>query len=544
MQQLLKQVARRQGLILLGTRFSKFLVWVAGLYLVALLVSRFLGVIPPWFSFETLILVPGLALILALMFSRATGPDAAARLVDSHLGTKDLFLTASEIDHSLGQYQEVVLAQANEQAAKVKAGAVVKFQWQRSTLFALGTLASLALGVWLLPQLDPFGKQKEREKFTQEQQRLNDTVKATKLRAELLQKKTSDEHAEQIKAAVEDLKKTFKAADPSDKAGTWTKLNEEQKTLGQMWKQLNEEKLKDALAKAASNQGFGMSDPAKMQELKSDLQKNDATSALKELSALHDLADKLANTSDAVEREKMRQELANRLQDLRETVAQQLGSQPMDAAMQRAMEQLQMAKQQGMNKDAMKALAESLNLSQQELQQIQKAQKDMQAVEDALKTLQMAKKAHGMKPLDGKQCEGKGDLTEYAAMFEKTCNGGAPGNKPGEGQQGDQAMEGGQGLGPGQGTGNRPHGDDTADSKFDKQNTPSQLQAGKMLMEWKTHELGEKGEVKQDFLKAVADIRQQASEAVLQEQIPPGYHPTIKNYFNTLSDDLSKPAKP
>src|SRR5690242_10531261 len=116
MRQLLMRVARRQRLALIGSRFSQFLLWSALLYLLLLSLSRLLGVVPPWFTPLTLLIVPVVALVPALLMVPTASPDDAARLIDRHLSTKDLFLTASAIDHSLGQYQSVVLPQADERA--------------------------------------------------------------------------------------------------------------------------------------------------------------------------------------------------------------------------------------------------------------------------------------------------------------------------------------------------------------------------------------------------------------------------------------------
>ena len=65
-----------------------------------------------------------------------------------------------------------------------------------------------------------------------------------------------------------------------------------------------------------------------------------------------------------------------------------------------------------------------------------------------------------------------------------------------------------------------------------------------MLMEWKTREVSEAGPARDDYLRAVQDVRQQASEAVVSEQIPPGYQAAIQKYFDTLHNDSSTSAKP
>jgi hypothetical protein len=63
-------------------------------------------------------------------------------------------------------------------------------------------------------------------------------------------------------------------------------------------------------------------------------------------------------------------------------------------------------------------------------------------------------------------------------------------------------------------------------------------------MEWKTREVSEAGPAREDYLRAVQDVRQQASEAIVQEQIPPGYQATIKRYFDTLHNDATATPQP
>jgi hypothetical protein len=93
------------------------------------------------------------------------------------------------------------------------------------------------------------------------------------------------------------------------------------------------------------------------------------------------------------------------------------------------------------------------------------------------------------------------------------------------------------GLGAGYGYGPRPYGDENSTNRFQPEKSAPLLQPGRMLMEWKTREVSEAGPAREEYLRAVRDVRQQASEAVLEEQIPPGYQAAIKKYFDTLPHD-------
>jgi hypothetical protein len=465
-------------------------------------------------------------LLLAYVSYRRPRETDAARVTDAHMATHDLFLTASLIGNSLGSYQELVLQEAGHRVKTAVPAKVLPFRWQRDTARLCAALALLALGVYLLPQWDPFGLHQRQRKIAEQRERIKEINKATQLRAALLELKSTGEHTDAVKQALANLEKTFKEAKPADKTGTLARLNEQQKNLGQLWKQTSEEKLKSALNVPPPSQSFGVADPAKADRLRSDLQKGDVSSAKKELNELQQKAQELAKATDPVEREKLRQEIMDRLQNLKDTLDQQMDSQALNADMQRALEQLAMSNLPNLSGEALKGMSDSMQLSQKELDQLAKSMADMKNLEEALKALQMAKALHNMKALDGNDFAQFGDLAAYAAFCEGQC----------------KSLCAGMGLGPGQGYGPRPHGDENSQTDFHPEKAASMLQPGKMLMEWKTREVSEAGPAREEYLRAVQDVRQQASEAVVQEQIPPGYQAAIKKYFDTLHNDA--PATP
>jgi hypothetical protein len=521
LQQFLRRVAWRQNVVSFARRGRLFLLIAIGLYALALLLSRLLGVIPPWFAPWTLAVPPALALLLAWVSYRRPHATDAARVADANMGTHDLFLTASVIGSSLGDYQELVLQAAEERATGTEPGKVVPYRWQRETMRMCGALALVAVGVCLLPQWDPFGLHQKQRQVAEKRKHLDDLAKATQMRAALLEQKRAGESVDVVKQAVANLEKTLQGAKPNDKVGNMAKLNEQQKILGQLWKQVSEEKLKNALNVPPPAQSFGVGDPQKAQQLKNELEKGDVSGAKKELDELKAKAEELAKTQDPVQREKLQQEMMDRLQNLKETMDQKMNSQAMDSDLQRAMEQLAMCNSPSLSGESLKSMSDSMNLSKAELDALSKAMSDMKNVEEALKALQMAKAANNMQGLDGKDFQGLGDLAAYEAMCQGKCNSGVPGN----------------GLGEGYGVGQRPHGDENSQTANQPEKSPSLLQPGKMLMEWKTKEVSEAGPAREEYLRAVQDVRQQASEAVVQEQIPPGYQTAIQKYFDTMHND-------
>ena len=527
-QQFLRRIARRHEVISLARQWRFFLLIGIILYALALLLSRVFGFLSAWFTPITLAILPAATLLLAWISYRRARETDAARVADTHMGTHDLFLTASLIGHSLGSYQELVLKEADQKVSGAVPAKIVPFRWQRDTLRLTAALALLVLGVCFLPQFDPFGMHQRQKQLAEQREHIKDINKATEARATLLEQKSSGEQSDLVKQALANLENTFKDAKPNDKAGTLARLNEQQKNLGQLWKQTSEEKLKNGLNAPPPSQSFGVADPSKAERMKEDLQKGDVSSAKKELDELQQKAQELAETKDPVAREKLRQEIMDRLQSLKDTLDQQMNSQALDSDLQRAMEQLAMSNLPNLSSDAMKGMGDSLKLSKEELDQLAKAMADMKNIEDALKALQMAKALHNMQPLDGKDFMGMGDLAAYEAYcegkYKSLCDGS------------------GNGLGPGQGYGTRPHGDENSKTDFHPEKSDSILQPGKMLMEWKTREVSEAGPAREEYLRAVQEVRQQASEAVVQEQIPPGYQTAIKKYFDTLHNDA--PATP
>src|SRR5262245_30490887 len=230
-QQFLWRVRQRQRIVALAGQARLFLLIALGTFAGALLCSRFFGLLPGWFTPVTLAAFLAAALVLACVFYRRTDITEAARLADARMNTHDLFLTASQIDHSLGAYQDLVLVKAEERVAKVAPKDVVPYRWQQGTLRVFVAVALLALGVYFLPQFDPFGLHQERRQVAEQRDRMRELNKATEVRAALLAQKTSGEQTEAVKQAIAELEKAFQGAKPNDKAGTLARLNQQQKVF-------------------------------------------------------------------------------------------------------------------------------------------------------------------------------------------------------------------------------------------------------------------------------------------------------------------------
>ena len=121
-------------------------------------------------------------------------------------------------------------------------------------------------------------------------------------------------------------------------------------------------------------------------------------------------------------------------------------------------------------------------------------------------------------------------MGDYAALYARLMAAGAG--------AGAGAGMGGPGIGEG---GVAPE-DETTKSDFKSEQSKSALTAGKILLQWKTQGMSDAGAAQQNYMEKVAAVKQGASEAVLQEQVPPGYHQAISKYFDTIGEGLAKPS--
>lgn len=340
-QVLLRRVAARQRMVSLGARAYLFLLILTGAYAALLVFSRFSGVIGDWYELEVLAALPAVALTLGLILRHSPGAAQAARLVDTRSGTDDLFLTTALIEKCAGEYKPLVLSEAEQRAGSIEARRVVPYQWLPKGTNAVVVMAVLLAGALFLPQFDPFGKNEERQRVVRRFKRLKDSGKATKLRADILKKKGKAAHSKEVKQALAELKKTFKQMKPTQKKANLKKrLQPAQGELGKLWRKKSEEKLKDAFARTTANQRFGRLGDKEFSKWKRELEQGDISSLKKELNRLERLTREFSETSDPLEREKLRQQIEEGLAKLADFSMQELNSKPINSALARALEQL------------------------------------------------------------------------------------------------------------------------------------------------------------------------------------------------------------
>lgn len=529
---LIRQIAARAtAASMLGHTGNAFIV-AACCSLAVVLSARLLGLVPYRYAIAAVALTPVAALLTAWIRCRRPDRAHAARLVDSGLGTSDLFLTAAFIDGAPGAYVELVVRDAEARALTLKPGAFVRYPARRTALSVFLSVGVLIPSLFL-PQLDPFGREQVRAKAEKQRERLRQMQQATTARLAQLQQAPTNAISPKVQQALQQLAKALNETQPNDKSGNVTKIVEQQRALNELWrKQSDEQSKSSARSLSESGQRFGLTDAARTEKWKEELQKGSTASLSKELADLKELAKQFAASTHPAEKESIRQELANRLESLKSAMDQVASSPAVQAAIQQALDQLAMCNQPGMGKQSMQAMAQSLNLTQAEMQQLAQAMRDMQALKDAMSVCQMARRLNGNEPLDGSKTAGCTTMADYMNMYSERLNamgqGGMLSGQP------DPNTPPGPGMGGGPGAGKRPYGSDGIATGFKPENAPSAFRPGTMLMQWKAKGVGETGEAKEAYRQAIQDVRQNASEAITDEQVPPGYHNTIRAYFDSL----------
>ncbi|MDQ3625494.1 MAG: hypothetical protein M3463_23965 [Verrucomicrobiota bacterium] len=520
LQRLLDGVARRRFFAALATNMSRAWLCAAACALAVIALARLLSLIPASALPPALWTLAVLPVIIALAGTRRLPAQEAARLVDQRNDGKELFLTATLIDAAQGEFQPVVVEQAERRAGEIKPAHVVPFRWQRGARDSFLALVIVVAAVWFLPKLDPFKKEVARQRVALQEQQLAAAKKATEVRREELAHRAEKE-AEAVKEALAQLEKTFKEAKPLEREANLKQLSEQQKEIGELWKKVSQDQLKDSLEKAA--QSFGQADPEKLEQWREEMKQGEVSGLKKELQEMREQLRQLAGLPASAEKRAQQQQLAQRLGEMAQAMKQLAGSSPAAQALQRALEQLDLSKLSALSQDATQAALDSLNLSEQELAQLAQSLMDGKQLEQALKNLQMAKQLADLNQLDGQMCEGCNGMGDYASLFAAKFNGLG-------------LRAGGPGMGPGLGSGAKRPEDDSVETAFKPEKSSSQLAGGKMLLEWNSKELGETGARTEEYREAVRQVKQGVAEAIQREQVPPGYHDTIKRYFDTLPE--------
>jgi len=535
-QRLLQRVAARLGWAEWGRRAHRAFWLALAACALWVVVDRLWGIgswwaSPPAIAMLTLVVAGAAAWI---GFRRPTAVEAA-RAVDRHAESRDLFLTDLHVRDGAEGFEPVVRAQAEGRAATVRPGAVVPMappgRWLRA---AAGIAGVLALAAWL-PAFDLLGSEglaKDREQVRRvlEEQ----TAEAVK-KAEVLAKKNLDApNSEQVAQSMQQLAKAFQSMERPKPEENDRKLAAEQKELGEAWRKLREQGLKKLGTR--SDQQFGGKRDTKTQKWSDELRKGSTAAMQQELDDIAEKARAAAEEKDPEKKAEQTKELRDRIKQLEE-FARNEGSTP---GMKKAMAQMQQALSQldtpGMESEALAALEAAAQLSKMEAGALAQMARDLQGLEKALEAARAARALNGEQPLDGGDCEGceAGGMEAYEALYREMlarCQGQGDGDGQGDGQ----GEGGGQGMkGPGTGEGGLAESDPTLETGFVPERARAHLTAGKILMEMSEERPGTGGQVARNRDAVVGEVVAGSREAMLREEVPPAYHGTVQGYFDRL----------
>lgn len=512
-----------------------------GLAVVAVLAIRLLGLIPQDQEKATwLLAIPALVCLGAGLFYRRVNTQQAARAVDEHARTDDLFLTLSSLSTSAGEYQPLVSASAEQKADKVAPTEVVPFRfWER--LGRVGFVAALlALAVWLTPQLDPFGKVEAAAKAEERVKEIDAIRKDTEVRKASLKKEReiAEDEAEEIDLQLANLKSDFRKMMPKKTESNAQVLQSHRSAMGDMWKSVSNDQLRRMMNQPISEQQLGNSSRSeKMNQMLKELQDGKTETLKNELKKARETMEALAKAETKEEKEELQKKLQKELQDLKKFAKDKAGSKQLSDALNKAMKSLEVCKEcqnpngeksgeaQQLNKEAMEALKESLDLSEQEMEKVAQAAQDLKKLEEALETLAEAQKLNQKGELDGSKCEDCETMDDYAELYAQ-LNG-----DPREGE--------------GQGQGNEGSGsttpvdyDDSDPEGYKDEKEKTQVQQGKVLLAIKTKEYAEELDFDPDkmreYQQSVGKLKSSVQSAIDSEEIPPGYVDGIKGYFDNI----------
>jgi hypothetical protein len=523
---LLRRVIWRLYAVKMAWRTFFWFVALSLVYATLFLVARLTGMIPDVFVPATLGWIPGGALLLALLTSRRPSVEAAARRTDSQQGTHDLFLTLTMLDRCTGDYKPLVGRDAEQRARAIKPSIVVPFAWEAPAVVRALSMPAivglLALGVLFIPALDPLGLKAQAKEQEILQKRVAESRKETEKRKAQIEKQTDldNENSEDVTQALEKLVADFQKMRKNEKIENAQRLAGNQKVLGEKWRKLNAEQLKDLMSEGELDQRFGGQDAEQMREWQRELQQGSSESFEKALDELQEDLQQLARTEDPIERSELLKKIEKKLREASDFATDKAGSQPMAAALQRALDQmeaLKSAESGELSSEAMQALQESLELSQAEAQELAQAARDAKSLEEALQLISMAKQLNGQEMLDGEMGEGMQTIEDYAELYAQMMG---------------ELGEGGPPEGEGMGEGGVAPEDDTVQTDFVDERSKSAVQKGKILLSMKTKGLSDTGEARKEYRAIVSDIKQGVAEAIEQEQIPPGYRDAIQKYFD------------
>ena len=483
------------------------------------------------------VLAGGGAIAWLIITRRRISMFYAAERIDETFGLQERVSTALAMGNSHEAMVPALFTDAEQQAGKVDPA---RFRFRPSRRLALLPLPlACIVGLMLLPPVDLLGRgkrdeQKKVERADVKKQAGHLKVKAQELlqRAERLKLPDAQKLALQMQKLADDL-----AKQPEPKKEAMLKMSK----LSEEAKRMQEQ--------AARAQKFDKLDLGKAGELDAKLRELDkARQAMQQLADAMQKGD-LSKASDALK------QLATKLENgtISDAEAKKLGealkelarNMPANDQLTQQLQQLaQQLAQNGAKGANLKQALKQMQLTKEQMDELQKLMQQMQAAnfaQDVLDYEQMCmscKKASGICMTCGApMCAGCGTYDCVCCAVSvgpdggpccKVCPGGCLGGGGGSGMAWQRGPLGGQG------SGQRPLSPrgpvDYKDTK-----TPNKLMPGKVLATQFLRGMPpQDAEAKAEYRNVLQAAQKDAEDAIHREDIPPEYREKIKGYFEDL----------
>lgn len=583
---LLGRVSRHIWFARAARRFTALLMGLLVVYIAWLFVARLTAVFPDTFNWRDLPVLAVAAAIAAVITARRPRTVEVAHILDERAQTKDLYLTAVQLDGQEYGYSALVFEKAENSAPSVSAGRLVTFGGRRPLGICAGLVVVALAAIILLPTLDPFGRDEERVSRRETERKLEEMRKRTLERLAVL-KPDNEERNPEVDVALRKMQDDVGRMKPENIETNRRRLKAHRDNLGEIWKKMRQEKMADALERRSVEDRFGAG-AKQRQQWKKEMDAGDASGLKKEIEELKDLVEKMQGSRDKGERTQAAKELKKRLENLSDFAEQNQQSQALSKALQNALDQLAAGRKPNVDSKALQDLAKSLDLTQAEIDKLADNIQDMNRIQDALEGLRQADQLNDQGRLDGQQAqnmfqpgqdggENQGRCPQCGQQQCPSaqggqCQGGAnPGQDPGknQGQAGEQGEgrcpncgglpgqcpgaqggqcngagnipgQGGAGAGmggPGQGRGGIAPEDESVNTRFTPDLARSHLTAGKYLLEWQERAVNAPGDAPDDYDETIETVKKGLDEAILHEEVPPAYQDAVRKYFDTLGEE-------
>ena len=528
---------------------------------------------PGWLPVILTAAVPAaavLAVAAAAIARRRPDRLDAARAADMHAGSRDLFLTAAELPEEPQQaFAPLVRQDAAVRAAGVDPVAAVPFALPGRRAVPAGLAAAGLVGaLFLVPRLDPFGTVAAAQAAEKETEAAAATREAAEKRtAELKSDAPDAEVSPEVAAAVERLARDLKQAKPGQVAKNRERLAGRRESLGKLWRATTAERLRGLLNDTGRRRLGG--DPLAKQKAawKEGLKTGDASGVREAVRQMLAEAEEAARETDPGKRAEAMKALREKARALENFARREAGDDRLADALKKAGAQLAKgvkqaqaaqrgegspAEREALAREAAAAAKALLEQADLEAATLARAARDLAELEKAMDAARQASRLNEMGRLDGQEATDAESLEEFLEVYAELL--AESGTQAVEAEEGSVAAARGEGEGEGNGDGDGPPGGDgfgerdefepgamaedpSSKTGFKTERSQSHLVEGKTLLSLKSKGDSDRGERTTEYAAGLQRLRDGVDEAIVAEDVPPGYHDRIKGYFDSLAAD-------